>query len=96
MDNKRSIISFLQRLNTDKRISPVHISLCMALFFYWQLNDDHMPFKVSRKQLMQFSKIQSTATYHKCVREMIVFGYINYAPDYNHFKGTQVSLLLGN
>jgi hypothetical protein len=41
---------------------------------------------------MKVSKIQSKATYHKCIRELNDFGYLSYHPSYNPFKGSLVYL----
>lgn len=42
---------------------------------------------------MERSKIKSIATYHKCVKQMEEFGYIEYLPSYNTYKGSQVKLI---
>lgn len=39
---------------------------------------------------MKLSKIKSTATYHKCINDLTAFGYIDYEPSYDHFKGSKI------
>lgn len=90
----KQIADFFRRIQADSRLTPVHHSLCMALCCCWQSNNCQMPFRVTRKQLMKSARILSTATYHKCIREMSAFGYISYQPDYNYYKGTQVKLFM--
>jgi len=41
---------------------------------------------------MKLSRIKSTATYHKVLRELQAFGYIEYVPSYDPYKGSQVWL----
>jgi len=83
---------FLVRAATDGRLLPSHISLFIAIFFY---SDEAKPdafFKVSRRKLMRFSRIKSKATYHKCIRELVAFGYITYLPSYDPYKASSVSM----
>lgn len=41
---------------------------------------------------MHVCKISSTATYHKCIKELHQYGYITYTPSYNPYKGSLVLL----
>ncbi|GGK48460.1 hypothetical protein GCM10007963_15970 [Lutibacter litoralis] len=41
---------------------------------------------------MKLSKIGSTATYHKCIKELNHWKYIIYKPSHNPFKGSKVKL----
>jgi hypothetical protein len=41
---------------------------------------------------MRISKISAKATYHKCIKDLHNFGYIQYIPSYNPFKGSLVYL----
>ncbi|MDR6941352.1 hypothetical protein [Mucilaginibacter pocheonensis] len=83
---------FLQKASDDKRLLPSHISLFMAMFYYSpDKPGDH--FQVSRKKLMRFSRIKSVATYHKCIRELVAYGYIDYQPSYDPYRASSVALL---
>jgi hypothetical protein len=55
-----------------------------------------LPFKVGRKLLMEYSRIASISTYHICIKDLIEFQFIKYAPSYNSYEGTLVSLLIKN
>ena len=82
---------FLRKASNDNRMQPSHVSLFMAMFYY---SPDDAPegfFKVSRKKLMCFSRIKS-ATYHKCIRELVAYGYIIYQPSYDPYRASMVSL----
>jgi hypothetical protein len=42
---------------------------------------------------MHFSHISSIATYHKCIKELTAFGYIDYKSSYNYYEGCQVIII---
>lgn len=64
----------------------------MAIFQYWNANHFRNPVSISRQELMKISKICAKATYHKCIKDLHTFGYIQYIPSYNPFKGSLVYL----
>jgi hypothetical protein len=80
----------IRRIRGDERLFATHVSLFTALFVQWQRNRFISPFRVTRKELMAFSKIASIATYHKCIRELDEFGYIRYQPSYHPALGSLV------
>lgn len=43
---------------------------------------------------MQLAKIGSIGTYHKCIKELMAFGYLLYQPSYHPGIRTQVQLRL--
>ena len=83
---------FFQRVAADDRLNPTHVSLYMAIFQYWNAGHFHNPVSISRQELMRISKICAKATYHKCIKDLNSFGYIQYMPSYNPFKGSLVFL----
>ena len=85
-----SFASLIRRMASDKRFGAAHISLCAALFVAWQRDYFQNPFSVSRKSLMDYSRIASKATYHKCMRDLDGYGYIRYQPSYYPKKGSLV------
>lgn len=85
-----SLTQFLIPVTQDNRLQPSHLCLYISMFSLWERSRFNTPFRISRRQLMKLSKIKSTATYHKCIRELVSFGYINYESSYNHFMGSQI------
>lgn len=83
---------FIAGLANDKRLHPSHQCLLIVLFGIWQKAGYPQLFGVTRRKLMHLSRIRSTATYHKCISELIAFEYIRYLPTYNHYIGTQIGL----
>ena len=82
--------SLIKRMGKDHRVIATHVSLFTALFIQWQRSHFRSPFSVTRKELMAYSKIASTATYHKCIRELDEYGYIRYRPSYHPGKGSLI------
>jgi len=64
----------------------------MAVFQFWNAERFRNPVPISRQELMRISKISAKATYHKCIKDLHNFGYIQYLPSYNPFKGSLVYL----
>lgn len=82
---------FLQ-FSKDSRLNPTHISLYLALFQLW--NAYHFPadFYINREEAMQFSKIGSKTTYHRCIKELHHWKYLIYEPSHNPFKGSRIKM----
>lgn len=82
----------VMRLATDQRATVWHMSLYIAILHSWCENQFQPSFCVSRRELMKFAHIGSIATYHKCLKQLIEYGYISYLPSYNPSSKTVVSL----
>lgn len=90
------IDNFLERTVGDSRLLPTHISLFMAIFYYSDEQDPKRSFRVCRRKLMQFSRIRGKATYHKCIGELVAYGYIIYQPSYDPYKASRVTLTMSD
>jgi hypothetical protein len=88
------LIRFLNRIADEERLNTSHISLCFALIICWDQQRHKLPFKISRRIVMDYGKIGSISTYHICIKDLISFGLIRYAPSYNSYQGTLVTLLI--
>jgi hypothetical protein len=85
--------AFLKQAADDDRLLPTHISLFMAIFYYSNAQNPYALFHVCRRKLMQFSRIRSKSTYHKCISDLVEYGYITYVPSFDPFRASQVSLI---
>ncbi|APA00356.1 transcriptional regulator [Flavobacterium commune] len=92
MNYIKHLTGFFEKVAIDKTLNPTHISLYIALFQFWNCNRFKNPISINRDEVMRISKISSKATYHKCLKKLHNFGYINYEPSYNPFKGSHVIL----
>jgi hypothetical protein len=92
MNYIKHLTGFFEKVAVDKTLNPTHVSLYIALFQFWNCNRFKNPISISRDEVMRISKISSKATYHKCLKNLHLLGYINYEPSYNPFKGSHVYL----
>ncbi len=74
----------------DKRVNVWHLGMYMVFVYLWKQNGRKNPITISRRQVMQLARIKGLPTYHKCIRELVEFGYIEYRPTYDYYKGTKV------
>lgn len=93
MNYIRHLTGFYEKIHEDNRLNPTHISLYLALFQFWNLNHFQNPISISRHEMMKLSKIAAYGTYHKCIKDLQDFGYIEYLPSFNPYKGSLVNLL---
>ena len=92
MNYIRHLTGFYDKIQQDERLNPTHISLYLALFQFWNINHFQNPISISRNEMMRLSKISALGTYHKCIKELQNFGYIEYIPSFNPYKGSIVNL----
>ena len=93
MEQLKELTNFYSAIKNDNRIGTTHISLYMALFQFYNLNRLENPIRITRTAVMEVAKISGLATYHKCMRDLVEFGYIQYEPSYNPAINSQVHLL---
>ena len=88
MNYIKHLTGFFEKVSTDYDLNPTHISLYMAVFQLWNQNRFQNPISISRDELMRISKIASTATYHKCMKDLNERAFVIYKPSFNPFKGS--------
>ena len=93
MEELKALIDFYSAIQNDNRIGPTHISLYLALFYFYVLNHFQNPVLITRAGVMHRAKICGLATYHKCIKDLSDFGYISYKPSYNPMVGSTVHLV---
>lgn len=93
MDKFTQLSCFINRMVSDSRLKPVHISLSLALCHGWIANQFQRSYRVSRSMLMRDSRIRSPATYHKALNELQMYGYFKYSPSYHPNKASKIEIL---
>lgn len=83
----------MNKITEDNRLHATHVSLYISLFTLWNLNRFENPISINREEVMKISKIGSKNTYHKCLKELDQFGYLEYLPSHNPLKGSLVNML---
>jgi len=81
MDAGEMLSAFYKKSCADNRISPTHISLYFALVH--ELGNGKFSLPVKCNSLMDKAKISSRVTYNRCMRELHLYGYIEYMPSYS-------------
>ena len=93
MNYIKHLTGFFYKISNETSLNPTHISLYLALFQCWNVNRFKNPTSISREEIMKASKINSKATYHKCMKELQVLGYIEYKPTFNPHSSSNVSMV---
>ncbi len=94
--NSDMLQAFFRAVREDARLSIPHLSLYFVLYYQFVKNGSQNPISVNRRVIMDFCKIRSTATYHKTVKDLHNFGYINYCPSYHPAIGSHIFLYFSN
>ncbi|WP_179021835.1 hypothetical protein [Winogradskyella forsetii] len=92
MNYIKHLNAIFQKFYADKRLNTTHVSLYMALFQFWNINRFPEEFYIDRQEVMQLSKIGSTATYHGCLKQMHKWKYLKYMPSHNPYKGSKIKM----
>ena len=93
MDTGKQLTSFLKLASKNNRFHQSHFSLYSAILMCYTKGLSQNPFRVSRRELMRHSAIHSFATYHKCMKALVSYGYIDYQPSYHPTLASQITLL---
>ncbi len=82
----------LAMMDNSPHIKAIHISLYVALFRFWNRSRFKNTISINRKEMMQMSKIGSTNTYSKTLKELEMYGLIRYHPSHDSQKGSKVNM----
>ncbi len=93
MHQLQPVDDFFSAIADDPRISTTHISLYMALLKLWGEQGFQNPIRVFSYEVMPLCKISGIATYHKSIRELHQYGYIQYAPSYYRLSRSFVFMI---
>lgn len=84
-----TIETLYSNLINDQRLTVSQFSIYMALILLWHKNALANPFPVSRKGIMELAHVHSIVTYHKCIEQLQLYGYIQYNPSYScYYRST--------
>lgn len=84
---------FLQ-FHKDNRLNPTHISLYLGLFQLWNNYRFPKEFHINREEVMAYSKIGSKSTYHRCIKDLHHWRYLQYSPSHNPFQGSTIKMFI--
>jgi hypothetical protein len=93
MEMCRPLAVFFDAIRSDPRICITHIGLFATLVQYWQAHDGVLPLRAYAHEIMPLAKISASTTYHRCIRDLHDFGYIDYRPSFKRNERSAVFLL---
>lgn len=93
MNPTATLADFYANVIQEAVIGSSHISLYMALYQLWSRNNWCSPIFVKRKEVMVLAKIGSSATYHKCLKQLVETGCIQYEPCPNPKRKSKIYLI---
>ncbi|WP_353101128.1 hypothetical protein [Myroides odoratus] len=76
----------------NSEAKPTHIALYFSLFQMWNTLRFPPTYGINREELMNRSKIGSTTTYSKCMRELHRWGLIDYQSSTSQYGFSRVSI----
>jgi len=77
-----------EQMTDDDRLNSTHIAIYHALFLMWNNSGFESEFNAARSEIMNISKVGSNNTYHKVVKELSLWGYLEYFPSKNPMKSS--------
>jgi hypothetical protein len=93
MNYIKHLTGFFNKISYETNLNPTHISLYLALFQCWNVNRFKNPTGISREEIMKASKINSKATYHKCMKELELLGFMVYNPTFNPHSSSTIIMI---
>jgi len=93
MKTEKQLQQFWNKMTFDNRISPAHGLLYIYFCIEWIKGNCLTPVEFTRAEMMKRAKIAGIATYHKCMNELVKFGYIYYEPSFNPEVKSKVRVL---
>jgi len=84
--------SFFLKLSHDKRLNATHVSMYVVLFYQWNNARFSNEFYINRNEIMGLSRIGSKGTYHKCLKDLHEWQYLEYLPSYNPQIGSSIKM----
>jgi len=84
--------SFFLKLSHDKRLNATHVSMYVVLFYQWNNARFSDEFYINRNEIMSLSRIGSKGTYHKCLKDLHEWQYLEYLPSYNPQIGSSIKM----
>ena len=92
MNNLAEVSLFMERIQSDPRIGPLHISLYMAIVFVWARQGRPSRVQVSARDLKPVAKIAGGAPFYRCMKQLHRYGYIVYEPSFNPAEKSRILL----
>lgn len=90
IDRAKPLADFFFAIKKDGRISITHIGIYAALLQFRMDNGFTNPIQAFSREIMQIAKISAPITYHRCIRELSEYGYVNYKPSFKRNQASKI------
>jgi len=87
-------LNLCTQLQADERITATCFRLVVVLFERWAREDFPPRIRITRRILMQQTRIKSFTTYDQGMRDLVAFGYLIYEPSYHPALGSRIGLII--
>lgn len=88
----RLLDKFFNSIQDKPCIGATHVCLYMGLLSFFVRNEFRNPIQITRAEVMKTVKIGGIATYHKCMKDLEISGYITYRPSFHPGIRSRVDL----
>jgi len=85
------LTAFFERVNTDMRLTPFHISLYLALLHQWRASRFDESFPLMREAVLPYSRIGSNHTFYRCLKDLNDWGYLAYSQSRSSKQPSKIS-----
>lgn len=92
MNINRLLKLFLERASDDPRIGPVHLGLYLAIVYLWSLQGGGAFIHISARKLMPLARIGGVRLYHRSIRQLHEYGYLQYEPPFDPERPSRIYL----
>lgn len=84
------LTSFYTIAVSNRKFTANHVSLYLAILYLWNKNFFVSPIDIYRDTILGLSKIGSTHTYYKCIKDLDSWYFIKYEPSTNGIIASKV------
>jgi hypothetical protein len=89
----RTLVSQLEKLSKDRRVSTTRLSLYVALLQRQEEQGGVEVFYIRKAEVMRRARILGKTTYYMCLKELDRWGHIEYRPDKRRGGRSRVTIL---
>lgn len=93
MNYIKHLNQWFEVISTSEDISPYHIALYVMLFNVWNRNHFAPSFVVNRQEMIILTRIGSTSTYSKYMKQLHEKGWIEYSSSKSKYGLSKVKML---
>jgi hypothetical protein len=91
---QNQLLGLFERVSTDRRLTPPHICLYLALLHQWRASRFSASFPLIREAVLPVSRIGSNHTFYRCLKDLNNWGYLTYAQSRSSKQPSSIAIAL--